>query len=97
MRTRPRSTIPAICLLVATIMIVHASAASAAAQACAARDLAVMTLIEERGEAQSLPAHEIADAFFSTMEARRACKDGRSEEALAIYARVTARLNGAAR
>lgn len=95
MRKLHRFTIAAVCSVVATTSIVHASEGNVSAQACAARDLTVVTLIEQRGEAQSLPAQEIADAFFKTMDARRACKDGRVEEGLAIYARVIARLNSA--
>ncbi|MCZ0737748.1 hypothetical protein [Phreatobacter sp. AB_2022a] len=96
MRKLHHFTVAAACSLIASISIVHASEGNVSAQACAARDLKVVTLIEQRGEAHSLPAEELADAFFKTMDARRACNDGRFEEALAIYSRVIARLNAAA-
>ena len=62
--------------------------------ACATQDLAAWTLVELRGEAQSLPSQVVADAFFEIMDARRSCRAGRSEEALATYARVIARMTG---
>ena len=96
MRKLHRFTIAAACSVAATISITHASESNASVQACAARDLAVVTLIEQRGEARSLPAQEIAEAFVKTMDARRACRNGRSEEGLAIYTHLIARLNSAA-
>lgn len=66
-------------------------------QACASRDLVAWTLIERHGEAQSLPPQVIAEAFFGVMDARRVCRAGHIEEGLAIYTRVSARLDGASR
>lgn len=60
--------------------------------ACVSPDRASWALIERHGEAQSLPQPAVAAAFFEIMDARRACRAGRSEEALAVYARVAARL-----
>lgn len=76
-----------------------ASARSAAemARPCAAPDLAAWTLIEQHGDARSLPSQALADAFFAITEARRACRAGRSDEALAIYARVTTQLGSVSR
>lgn len=68
-----------------------------AARACALRDLAAWTLIERHGEAERLPPQTVAEAFFEVMKARRACRAGRSEEGLALYDRVTARLASASR
>lgn len=95
MRKLHRFMNAAFCSFAATISIAHASESNASVQACAARDLAVVTLIEQCGEAQSPPTQEIAEAFFKTMDARRACRDGRSDEGLAIYTRIIARLNSA--
>lgn len=66
-------------------------------RACASRDIAAWTLIERHGEAQSLPSQVIAEAFFGVMDARRVCRAGKIEEGLAIYTRVTARLEDASR
>jgi len=89
-----RFTSTAICAVIIAIPIERVAASEAIPQACASSDLAAWTLIERHGEAQILPPQEIADAFFRVMDARRACKDGRTEDSLTIYARVIARLNG---
>ncbi|MBL8571670.1 MAG: hypothetical protein JNK84_21560 [Phreatobacter sp.] len=74
-----------------------ARSAAEMARPCAAPDLAAWTLIEQHGDDRSLPSQALADAFFAIMEARRACRAGRSDEALAIYARVTTRLGNVSR
>ena len=52
---------------------------------CAARDLRVVTLIEDHGQAQDVAADQLADAAFTMMRARLACHDGRVADGLAIY------------
>jgi hypothetical protein len=52
---------------------------------CAARDLKLLTAINEHGEAQDLPADDIRNAFFALVKARGVCAAGRVEEALAMY------------
>ncbi len=52
---------------------------------CAARDLKLLTAINEHGEAQDLPADDIRNAFFALVKARGVCAAGRVEEALALY------------
>lgn len=52
---------------------------------CAARDLKLLTSINEHGEAQDLPADDIRNAFFALVKARGVCAAGRVEEALAMY------------
>ena len=52
---------------------------------CAARDLRVVTLIEDHGQAQDVGADQLADAAFTMMRARQACHDGRVADGLAIY------------
>jgi hypothetical protein len=70
------------------------SADGALPRSCAVRDLAVFTLIEKHGEAESLKPQVLADAFFEVLAARRACRDGRTSDALGIYDRVGAKLTG---
>src|SRR5262245_19279323 len=53
--------------------------------ACAARDLRLVTLIEQQGEQQTIGAGQLAHAYFTMMDARNACRDGRIAEALRIY------------
>src|SRR5262245_35695513 len=52
---------------------------------CAARDLKLAMLIEERGEAQDVAPDRLANAFRTMIRARQACHDGRVADALALY------------
>lgn len=52
---------------------------------CAARDLKLVMLIEELGEAKAVPGERLAEAFFTMTKARDLCRTGRIAEALAIY------------
>ena len=54
-------------------------------RACAERDLQYVILIERHGEAQDIPSDVLAQAFFIMMRARKACRQGREQEALALY------------
>jgi hypothetical protein len=47
-------------------------------------DLRLITLIEAHGEAQDVAAEILARAFFTVMEARKACNQGPVEPAQAI-------------
>ena len=57
--------------------------------ACAARDLKLVSLIEHHGDQQTLAPDRLAHAYFTMMEARNACRDGRIAEALRIYDAIT--------
>src|SRR2546423_5173756 len=52
---------------------------------CAARDLRSVISIEAHGEAQDVPAEKLADAFFTMINARKACTAGHIDAALATY------------
>jgi hypothetical protein len=52
---------------------------------CAQRDLQVVTLIEERGDAQDVAASKLLEAYLDMSRARIACIEGRESEALSIY------------
>jgi hypothetical protein len=52
---------------------------------CAARDLKLITLIEDRGEAQDIASDQLAEMAFAMLRAREACHEGRVTEAVAIY------------
>lgn len=60
------------------------------ARECGMREIAVITLIEDLGEAGSLPADQLHDAAQTQLRARSACYAGRIEEALALYDSVLA-------
>jgi hypothetical protein len=52
---------------------------------CAARDLQILMLIEEREETNAISAERLNDAIITMMNARIICYDGHVMDALAIY------------
>ena len=52
---------------------------------CAARDHKLLTLLEEHGEAQDVPADDLVAAFFALVRARVVCATGHVDEAVAVY------------
>lgn len=63
------------------------------ATACVNRDVAVLTSIEQKGDAGRIGAQVLSDAYFQLLDARRACREGRVDGALAIYDDIAARLD----
>ena len=74
------------------------SAASAAeptakgAALCAARELVLTTLVEAHGTVPNAASVKLAEVAIPLMQARTACENGRSPEALAFYDRLIAEL-----
>ena len=58
---------------------------------CVAADLRLTTLIEAHGEAQDVAAETLAQAFFTVMEARKACNQGQVEAAIKLYESIPLR------
>jgi hypothetical protein len=54
-------------------------------RACAERDLQYVMLIERHGEAQDIAGEVLAQAFFTMTRARKACRQGREQDAFALY------------
>jgi hypothetical protein len=54
-------------------------------RACAERDLQHVILIERHGESQDIAGDVLAQAFFTMMRARKACRQGHEQDAFAIY------------
>jgi hypothetical protein len=52
---------------------------------CAARDLQILMLIEEREETNAISAQRLSDAIVTMMNARMICYDGHVADAIAIY------------
>ena len=52
---------------------------------CAARDLQILMLIEQREETNAISAERLSDALVTMMNARMICYDGHVVDALAIY------------
>ena len=61
---------------------------------CAARDLQILMLIEERENASAISAERLSDAMLTILDARMICHEGRVIDALAIYDRVAESLAG---
>ena len=55
------------------------------ARECALKEIAVITLIEDHGAAEDLPAERLGDAGLTMLRARMTCYKGRVGEALALY------------
>jgi hypothetical protein len=58
---------------------------------CIAADLRLVTLIEAHGEAQDVAPEVLAQAFFTVLEARKACKQGQIEAAMELYRSIPLR------
>jgi hypothetical protein len=68
-----------------------AGSATVVSPICAAADLRLITLIEAHGEAQDVAAEILAQAFFTVMEARKACNQGQIEAAIELYESIPLR------
>src|SRR5262249_18457371 len=59
---------------------------------CAARDLQILRLLEERENTSAISAERLSDAIATMMNARMICYDGHVVDALAIYDSVVTSL-----
>jgi hypothetical protein len=71
--------------IVVVSLMTHAATAGSFTRGCAARDLQLLTVIEEQENAGSIPAEKISEALLEMMHARIVCYQGRVLDALAIY------------
>jgi hypothetical protein len=55
------------------------------ARECALKEVAVITLIEDHGAAEDVPADRLGNAGLTMLRARSTCYEGRVGEALALY------------
>jgi hypothetical protein len=62
-----------------------AMAAESIPQVCLEADLRLTTRIEAHGEAQDVAGEVLAQAFFTVLEARKACDRGQVETAMKLY------------
>jgi hypothetical protein len=85
--------VPRLLLCLASAVVVATAGPGAAADeqsgafatACALKEIKVITLIEDHGEAKDLPSDSLGDAGLAMLRARAACYEGRVSEALALY------------
>jgi len=65
--------------------IIDSAGAGAFTRGCAARDLQILMLIEERENTNAISAEKLSDALVNMMDARLVCYEGHVVDALAIY------------
>ena len=65
--------------------MVNGTTAGSFTRGCAARDLQILMLIEERESANAISAERLSDAVVTMMHARMVCYEGHVVDALAIY------------
>jgi hypothetical protein len=65
--------------------MINGMTAGSFTRGCAARDLQILKLIEQREEANAISAERLSDALVTMMNARMICHDGHVVDALAIY------------
>jgi hypothetical protein len=87
-RFRERRVLPALAVGASLAMTISAMAqgqAGQVARACALKEIAAITVIEDHGAAEDLPAGRLGDAGLTMLRARLTCYEGRVDEALALY------------
>jgi hypothetical protein len=75
------------CALAAAVLGVMAGDAGAGSftRGCAARDMQILMLIEERESADAVSTQKLTDAMLAMMHARLVCHQGHVVDALALY------------
>ena len=82
------SPLSALALGTCLAMPISAMAQGQFARECSTKDITVITLIEDHGEAGDVSADRLASAWLTMLDARTACSEGRVGEALALYQSV---------
>jgi hypothetical protein len=68
--------------------LLDSATAGSFTRGCAARDLQILMLIEERESSSAVPADKLNDAMLAMLEARVVCHEGYVMDAMAIYDRI---------
>jgi hypothetical protein len=69
--------------------MINSANAGSFTRGCAARDLQVLMLIEEREDTNAVSADKLNDALLSMLEARIVCYEGYVMDAMALYDNIT--------
>jgi hypothetical protein len=69
--------------------VIDSTTAGSFTRGCAARDLQILMLIEERENSDAVPTEKLSDAMLSMLEARIVCYQGRVMDAMALYDSIT--------
>ncbi len=65
--------------------IINSADAGSFTRGCAARDLQILMLIEDRENSNAVAPEKLSDALLTMMNARMVCYEGHVVDALAIY------------
>ena len=65
--------------------MISGTTAGSFTRGCAARDLQILKLIEQREETNAISAERLSDALVTMMNARMICYDGHVVDAMAVY------------
>jgi hypothetical protein len=82
---KPIKLVVAVSALLISASAVIPAAAQSYPLECAQRDVESVTQLEQLGEAQSVPGEILYEAFRVLTRARKACSQGRTALALALY------------
>ncbi len=69
-------------------IMINGTNAGSFTRGCAARDLQILMLIEERESTNAISAEKLSDAMFMMMDARMICHEGHEVDALKMYDNV---------
>ena len=69
--------------------MIDGTTAGSFTRGCAARDLQILMLIEERENASAVSAENLSDAMLAMLEARMVCYEGRVMDAMLLYDSIT--------
>jgi hypothetical protein len=72
-------------VLVCLCTMINGTTAGWFTRGCAARDLQILMLIEDRENTNAVSAEKLSDAMLSMLEARIVCYEGRVVDAMALY------------
>jgi hypothetical protein len=65
--------------------MIESTTAGSFTRGCAARDMQILMLIEEREDTNTVPMEKLSDAMLAMLEARIVCHQGHVMDALTIY------------
>jgi hypothetical protein len=65
--------------------MINRTTAGSFTRGCAARDLQILMLIEERENTNAVSSERLSDAMLTMMNARMMCHDGHEADALTMY------------
>jgi hypothetical protein len=65
--------------------VINSTTAGAFTRGCAARDLQILMLIEEREDTKTVSVDKLSEAMLAMLDARIACHEGHVMDAMALY------------